>query len=78
MPAIDLSAEYMLIHNTEMSHAEGGKRPPSLIEACQRYRVTGMDKAQKDDMRALAYTKTDHTPEEIALLQNYCSKMGGW
>ena len=23
-------------------------------------------------MRALAYTKTDHTPEEIALLQDYC------
>ena len=23
-------------------------------------------------MRSLAYTKTDHTPEEIALLQDYC------
>ena len=31
-----------------------------------------MDKATKDEMRALAYTKSDHTPEEIALLQDYC------
>jgi hypothetical protein len=31
-----------------------------------------MDAAVKDEMRALAYTKTDHTPEEIATLQNYC------
>ena len=31
-----------------------------------------MDKAYKEDMRSLAYTKTDHTPEEIALLQDYC------
>ena len=31
-----------------------------------------MDKAHKEDMRALAYTKTNHTPEEIALLQDYC------
>ena len=45
---------------------------PTLIKACQRYGVAGMDKAYKEDMRALAYTKTDHTPEEIALLQDYC------
>ena len=31
-----------------------------------------MDKAHKEDMRSLAYTKTNHTPEEIALLQDYC------
>jgi DNA polymerase I len=31
-----------------------------------------MDKTYKEDMRSLAYTKTDHTPEEIALLQDYC------
>jgi hypothetical protein len=31
-----------------------------------------MDKAYKEDMRALAYTKINHTPEEIALLQDYC------
>ena len=43
-----------------------------LIQACQRYGVAGMDKAYKEDMRSLAYTKTDHTPEEIALLQDYC------
>jgi hypothetical protein len=31
-----------------------------------------MDKAYKDDMRALAYSKTNHTPDEVALLQDYC------
>ena len=73
LPAIDLYAEYMVLHNTEMSRGEDGKQPgPSLIEACRRYRVAGMDKAHKEDMRALAYTKTNHTPEEIALLQDYC------
>ena len=73
VPAIDLYAEYMVLHNTEMSRGEDSKQPgPSLIEACRRYRVAGMDKAIKDDMRALAYTKTNHTPEEIALLQDYC------
>ena len=73
LPAIDLYAEYMVMHNTEMSRGEDGKQPgPSLIRACQRYGVAGMDKAYKDDMRSLAYTKTDHTPEEIALLQDYC------
>jgi DNA polymerase-1 len=72
-PAIDLYAEYMVIHNTEMSRGENGKGPgPSLIKACQRYRVVGMDKAHKEDMRSLAYTKVNHTPEEIALLQDYC------
>ena len=73
MPAIDLYAEYMVIHNTEMSRGEDSKQPgPSLIQACQRYGVAGMDKAYKEDMRSLAYTKTNHTPEEIALLQDYC------
>src|SRR5258708_2647244 len=72
-PAIDLYAEYMVLHNTEMSRGEDGKQPgPTLIGACRRYRVVGMDKTYKEDMRALAYTKTDHTPEEIALLQDYC------
>ena len=73
-PAIDLYAEYMTIHNTEMSCGGDGKQPVSLIQACQRYGVVGMDKAYKEDMRALAYTKTNHTPEEIALLQDYCIK----
>jgi DNA polymerase family A len=72
-PAIDLYAEYMALHNTEMSRGEDSKQPgPSLIQACQRYGAVGMDKAHKEDMRALAYTKTNHTPEEIALLQDYC------
>ena len=72
-PAIDLYAEYMVIHNTEMSRGEDSKQPgPSLIRACQRYGVAGMDKAYKEDMRSLAYTKTNHTAEEIALLQDYC------
>ena len=31
-----------------------------------------MDLAHKEDMRSLAYTKINHTPEEIALLQDYC------
>ena len=31
-----------------------------------------MDKAYKEDMRSLAYTKDNHTPEEIAMLQDYC------
>jgi hypothetical protein len=72
-PAIDLYAEYMVLHNTEMSRGEDSKQPgPTLIEACRRYGVVGMDKAYKEDMRALAYTKTDHTPEDITLLQDYC------
>jgi DNA polymerase I-like protein with 3'-5' exonuclease and polymerase domains len=73
MPAVDLYAEFMVIHNTEMSRSEDSKQPgPGLIQACQRYRVAGMDKAHKEGMRSLAYTKTDHTPEELALLQDYC------
>jgi DNA polymerase I len=73
MPAIDLYAEYVTIHNTEMSYGEDGRKPgPDLIEACKRYGVVGMDKEHKESMRSLAYTKTDHTPEEIALLQDYC------
>jgi hypothetical protein len=81
-PAIDLYAEYMVLHNTEMSaraHDDnGGKKPPSLIEACRRYRVAVMNKAHKDEMRALAYTKNHHTPEEIALLQDYCLNDDCW
>jgi DNA polymerase I-like protein with 3'-5' exonuclease and polymerase domains len=72
VPAIDLYAEYMVIHNTQMSRGEDSKQSVNLIRACQRYRVAGMDKTYKEDMRSLAYTKTNHTPEEIALLQNYC------
>ena len=73
MPAVDLYAEYMVIHNTEMSRDGDRKQPgPSLIQASQRYGVVGMDKTYKEDMRSLAYTKTHHTPEEIALLQDYC------
>jgi DNA polymerase-1 len=71
-PAIDLYAEYMVIHNTEMSRDGESKQSVNLIQACQRYGVTGMDKTYKEDMRSLAYTKTNHTPEEIALLQDYC------
>jgi hypothetical protein len=73
-PTIDLYAEYMVVNNTEMVRKGGdSKLPgPSLIQACQRYGVTGMDPTYKEDMRSLAYTKTNHTPEEIALLQNYC------
>ena len=73
-PAIDLYAEYMVLHNTEMVRkGKDSKLPgPSLIKACQRYGVAGMDQDYKQDMRSLAYTKTDHTSEEIALLQNYC------
>jgi len=45
---------------------------PTLINACRRYGVSRMSETYKDDMRSLAYTKTDHTPEEIAILQDYC------
>jgi DNA polymerase I len=76
VPAIDLCAEYMVIHNTEMSRGGDGKQSINLIQACRRYGVVGMDKTHKEDMRALAYTKTDHTPEEIALLQDYCIEDG--
>ena len=73
MPAIDLYAEFMTIHNTEMSRSGDSKQSgPNLIRACQRYGVAGMDKTYKEDMRSLAYTKTNHTAEEIALLQDYC------
>src|SRR5262249_10413565 len=43
-----------------------------LIQACRRYGVATMDAAHKEEMRALAYTKTNHTPEEISALQDYC------
>jgi DNA polymerase I len=73
LPAVDLYAEYMVINNTEMSRGDDGKAPgPNLIKACRHYGVVGMDKAHKEDMRSLAYTKDDHTLEEIALLQDYC------
>src|SRR5262249_52049209 len=72
-PAIDLYAEYMVLHNTEMCSGDEGKRPgPSLIQACRRYGVAAMDAVVKDEMRALAYTKTNLTPEEISVLQDYC------
>jgi hypothetical protein len=72
-PAIDLYAEFMVLHNSEMCRDGEGKRPgPSLIQACHHYGVAGMDATIKDEMRSLAYTKTDHTPEEIAILQDYC------
>ena len=75
-PAIDLYAEYMVIHNTEMVKAvgiDGSKRPgPTLIQACRRYGVPTMDPVYKEKMRELAYTKTDHTPEEITDLEEYC------
>jgi hypothetical protein len=77
-PAIDLYAEYMVIHNSEMSRGDGGKAPVGLIDACRRYRVPVMSKAYKDEMRALAYTKDHHTPEEIALLQDYCLNDDCW
>ena len=74
-PAIDLYAEYMALHNSEMVRAAGGdsKQPgPTLIQACQRYNVAAMDKARKDEMRAIAYNKSELTPEEIAAEQDYC------
>jgi DNA polymerase family A len=70
--AVDLYAEYMVLHNTEMSRREGGKPSVGIIQACKRYRVAGMDKDTKDEMRTLVYTKTDHTPEEITSIEDYC------
>jgi hypothetical protein len=72
-PAIDLYAEYMVLHNTEMCRGDDGKKPgPSLIQACRRYGVPTMDPAHKEKMRELAYSKTNHSPEEITALQDYC------
>jgi hypothetical protein len=72
-PALDLYAEYMVLHNSEMCRGDEGKKPgPALLQACRRYGVPTMDPAHKEEMRALAYSKTDHTPEEIASLQDYC------
>jgi DNA polymerase-1 len=72
-PAIDLYAEYMVLHNSEMCRGDEGKKPgPSLIQACRRYGVPTMDAAYKDKMRELAYTKATPDAEEIAALQNYC------
>jgi hypothetical protein len=72
LPAIDLLAEYMALHNTEMCRGEeGGKEPaPTLIQACQRYGAAGMDQARKDDMRALAYTKTRKESCATKLIKN--------
>ena len=74
VPAIDLYAEYMTIHNSEMSHINGSKEPgPSLLQACRRYGIRPtIDEAHKERMRKLAFSKTNHTPEEIAALQDYC------
>jgi DNA polymerase family A len=72
-PAIDLYAEYMVLHNSEMCRGDDGKKPgPSLIQACRRYGVPTMDAAYKDRMRELAYTKANLNEEEIAALQSYC------
>jgi hypothetical protein len=73
VPAIDLYAEYMAVHNSEMSHINGSKDPgPSLLQACRRYGIRPtIDEAEKGRMRELA-CKTNHTPEEIAVLQDYC------
>jgi hypothetical protein len=75
--AIDLYAEYMVIHNTEMvrrgkNQGESKLPGPSLIKACKRYRVPVMEQADKDDKRSLAYMKASLTPEEIAILVEYC------
>jgi DNA polymerase I len=73
MPAIDLYAEFMVLHNTEMSRGEDGKRPgPTLIQACQRYGVVGMDKTVKKEMRSLATRKPITRQKKSALLQDYC------
>ena len=83
VPVIDLYAEFMVIHNTEMvrkAGKNGESKPsgPSLIQACRRYRVKAMDHDRKDEMRRLAYEKTDHTPEEIEELQDYCLGNDCW
>jgi DNA polymerase-1 len=72
VPAIDLMAEYLVIHNTEMSRGDGGKQPVSLLQACQRYGIPTMDKAHKDSMRELAYTVENPTPKQVAKFQDYC------
>jgi hypothetical protein len=71
-PAIDLYAEYMTIHNSEMSRGDDGKASIRLIDACRRYRVAGMEEARKKEMRALVYTKETLTPEEIDAECDYC------
>jgi hypothetical protein len=77
-PTIDLYAEYMVNHNSEMVRAagnsgEGGKPPgPSLINACKRYRVVGMDKVYKEETRTRIFTQEVHTPEDITDYQDYC------
>jgi len=74
-PAIDLYAEYMVVHNSEMVKAagDGSKQPgPSLIQACRRYGVPTIDPVYKEKMRELAFSKINHTPEEITELENYC------
>jgi hypothetical protein len=74
---IDLYAEYMTIHNTEMCRGEDKKEPgPSLLEACARYRVVGMDARYKTEMRQLSYEKDDHTPAELDTLEGYCLEDG--
>src|SRR5262249_10906287 len=62
-PAIDLYAEYMVIHNTEMVKAvgiNGSKRPgPTLIQACRRYGVNGSC-LQGENARARLYENRSH------------------
>jgi hypothetical protein len=46
---------------------------PTLLQACRRYGIQPtIDEAHKEQMRELAWSKTDQTPEEIADLQDYC------
>ena len=71
-PAIDLMAEYLTIHNTEMSRPDGGKETVTMLQACQRYGIPTMDKAHKDSMRELAYTTENPTPEQVTEFQDYC------
>jgi DNA polymerase family A len=74
VPAIDLYAEYMTIFNSEMSRGGDSKMPgPTLLQACRRFRISlTIDETRKEEMRCLAYSKIGHTPDEIALLQDYC------
>ena len=80
---IDLYAEYMVIHNTEMvrkAGRDGESKPPGpgLIKACQRYRVKVMDQDHKDEMRRRIYEKTVHTEKDIEEYQDYCLNDDCW
>ena len=82
LPAIDLYAEYMVLHNTEMvrkaSRGTASRRDRRLIKACQRYGVPGWIRTTKTTC-GRSPTPRPITPRKRSrMLQDYCLDDDCW